>query len=132
MLRSKEGDRLYRRIEVRIFFPPNTIPNAHVEWKSGPKQGYGPEGIDDILMQVADKLDTLYPWWDFKMTPIAPSGRVARYNFSVIGFRAQPKPGTEFPQFDTKPTSNNDDSSAATETAVGDSHAETQESQVKA
>lgn len=92
MLRSKNGERLVRRIEVKIFFPKDTVKNQHAVWKSGPKQGYGPDGIDDILMQVADRLDQLYPWWDFKMVPVASSGRVAQYNFSVVGFRAMPQP----------------------------------------
>lgn len=92
MLRSKNGDRLVRRIEVKIFFPKNTIATQHPVWKSGPKQGFSPDGIDDILMQVADRLDQLYPWWDFKMVPVASSSRTAQYNFSVVGFRAIPQP----------------------------------------
>jgi len=87
MLRDKAGNRLFRRIDIKIIFPIDTIPNQKFSQRAGAHQGFGPDGLDDILMQVADKLDTLYPWWDFKMVELAPEGRTAKYVFRFLQYR---------------------------------------------
>jgi len=88
MLRDKAGNQLFRRVEVRIIYPIDTIPNAKVVQRAGPRQGFGPDGIDDILMQVADRLETLYPWWNFEIVTLAPEGRTAKFVFKFVSYRA--------------------------------------------
>ena len=91
MLRDAKGDRLYRRVEVRVVYPPDVFPAKKFVYKAeGSRRAYAPEGIDSILDHTADQLDTLYPWWDFEMVPLAPRGRVASYVFKVVGVRAIP------------------------------------------
>lgn len=88
MLRDKENNRLFRRVEIKVIFSDNSLPVKKLAYKAqGSRQAYGPEGIDAMLMNVADQLDQLYPWWEFKMIPLAPRGRVACYAFSVVGPR---------------------------------------------
>ena len=45
-----------------------------------------------MLMEVADQLDTLYPWWNFSYVELKPVGRTARFVFTFAGYRAAVKP----------------------------------------
>jgi hypothetical protein len=88
MLRDKTGNRLFRTVKVRIIFPDAIfLPKTFVQ-HAGPHQGFGPNGIDEILMGIADQLETLYPFWDFKVSELAPEGRTARYVLTFAGYRA--------------------------------------------
>ena len=40
-------------------------------------------------MDTTDKLDSLYPFWDFKLSELKPEGRTARYAFTFAGYRPQ-------------------------------------------
>jgi hypothetical protein len=88
MLKDVNGNKLFRKVVVKIFFPDDVLPMKTISQRAGPHQGFGPAGIDDILMSVADQLDSLYPWWDFKMVELAPEGRTARYSFTFAGYRS--------------------------------------------
>ena len=92
MLRDKDGNRLFRRIEVKVIFPDKIFPERTYVQKAGPHQGFGPEGVDAMLNDVADKLDTLYPWWDFKPVELSPVGRTTRFVFTFAGTREIPAP----------------------------------------
>lgn len=98
MLRDKDGNRLFRKIEMKIIFPDNILPPKKVSQHAEARKGFGPAGIDDSLMQITDRLDTLYPWWEFKMTPLSPVGRTARYVFTFAGYRAGAFPGAMPPE----------------------------------
>ena len=87
MLRDTKGNRLYRRIDIKIIFPPDVLPVKRISQRAEAHKGFGPDGIDDILMQVTDQLDTLYPWWQFSLVPIAPTGRTAAFVFKFAGYR---------------------------------------------
>jgi len=88
MLKDKAGNRLFRKMTVKILFPDNIFPErTHVQ-HAGPKQGFGPEGVQAMLEQVADQLDTLYPWWDFTPIELKPEGRTTRWIFKFAGYRA--------------------------------------------
>jgi len=87
MLRDTKGNRLYRRIDIKIIFPPDVLPVKKISQRAEAHKGFGPSGIDDILMQVTDQLDTLYPWWQFEMVPLAPSGRTTSFVFKFVGYR---------------------------------------------
>lgn len=88
MLRDTVGNRLFRKVQIKIIFPDNIFPPKVVYQHAEPHKGFGPAGLDDCLMQITDRLDTLYPWWDFKMTELTPIGRTMRYVFTFAGYRA--------------------------------------------
>jgi hypothetical protein len=88
MLRDKDGNRLFRTVKVKVVYPDKIFPDKTLVQHAGPHQGFGPNGIDDILMKLADQLDTLYPFWDFKAVELTPEGRTARYVFTFAGYRA--------------------------------------------
>ena len=91
MLRDAQNNRLFRRIEIKVIYPPDIFPSKKFTYKAqGKNRAYGPDGIDQILMHTTDQLDQLYPWWDFAVVPLAPRGRVASYVFKVVGLRAIP------------------------------------------
>jgi hypothetical protein len=88
MLKDTKGNRLYRKVDIRIFFPERIFPPRHLAQHAPAHKGFNGENIDDILMQVVDKLDVLYPWWEFKMIELASVGRTARYVFTFAGYKA--------------------------------------------
>lgn len=88
MLRDAAGNRLFRTVKVKIVYPDAIFPPKILVQRAGPHQGFGPTGIDDILMQTADQLDSLYPFWEFKMVELMPEGRAARYLFTFAGYRS--------------------------------------------
>ena len=99
-LRDKAGNRLYRRVEIRVIFPKDTgLKSNNMRQKAGPHQGFNGEGIDEMLMGVADRLDELYPWWEFKMVPVIAPNRTAKFVFSVVGYRAMPPEDSPVEEF---------------------------------
>ena len=88
MLRDKAGNRLYRQVTIQVIFPENIFKPKIFRSKAAPKQGFNSEGIADLQMQVADKLDTLYPFWNFRIIELEPVGRTARFVFAFAGYRA--------------------------------------------
>jgi hypothetical protein len=88
MLRDKDGNRLFRKITVKIIYPDAIFPERTYVQHAGAKQGFGPDGVDAMLMDIATKLDELYPWWDFKAIELTPIGRTTRYVFTFAGYRA--------------------------------------------
>ena len=88
MLQDKDGNRLFRKVIVKIIFPDEIFPPKIITQRAGPHQGFGPSGIDDILMKIADNLDEKFPWWDFKVVALAPEGRTAKYVLTFAGYRS--------------------------------------------
>jgi hypothetical protein len=88
MISDKKGNKLYRQVWIKVIFPEKIFQPKIFRSKAGPHQGFNPAGIADLQMQVADKLETLYPFWDFKSVELASRGRVARYVFTFAGYRA--------------------------------------------
>src|ERR1700676_2498843 len=88
MLRDAKLNRLYRTVLIKIIFPPDIFPPKTITYHAEPHQGYGPEAIDDILMKTADKLDEQFPYWEFKVIPLAAHGRRISYVLAFAGYRA--------------------------------------------
>jgi hypothetical protein len=88
MLKSMSGDRLFRKVIVKVIFPEAIFPTKTFVNHAGPSQGFNPDGIDAILMGIADQLDTLYPFWEFKVVPLVPEGRTMKYVFTFAGYRS--------------------------------------------
>lgn len=101
MLTDAKGNRIYRRIDIKIVFPDKILPDRKMSQRAEPHKGISPDGIDDLLMQTADQLDTLYPWWQFRVVELAPVGRTAKYVFTFAGNRAMPLPDTSRHQGET-------------------------------
>lgn len=97
MLKDKAGNRLFRKVLVKVVYPDKIFPDKTFTNHAGPHQGFGPSGVDDILMQIATRLDELYPWWDFKSVELKPEGRTAKYVFTFAGYRSVPQPVTTQP-----------------------------------
>lgn len=88
MLRDKDGNRLFRKMTVKVIFPDAIFPDRMYVQRAGPKQGFGPDGIQQMLESIADQLDTLYPFWDFEPVELAPEHRTTRFLFKFAGYRA--------------------------------------------
>lgn len=88
MLRDKAGNKLFRTVKVKVIFPDAIFPDRTYVQHAGPKQGFGPDGIDDIILQVVDQLDSLYPFWEFNLREMAPEHRTARFLLTFVGYRA--------------------------------------------
>lgn len=88
MLRGTDGQRLYRKVQIRVIFPDNIFEPKIYQQHAGPRQGFGEAAVLDMLLQVADQLETLYPYWDFQSVELTPIGRTARYVFNFAGYRA--------------------------------------------
>ena len=85
MRTDKAGNKLYRKMTVKIIFPDGIFPDRNYLQHAGPKQGFGPEGVDQMLNQIADELDSLYPWWNFKPVELSPIGSTIRFAFIFAG-----------------------------------------------
>jgi hypothetical protein len=92
MFRDKAGNRLFKHVEIEIHFPEKALPLKKIRQRAPASQGFGPEGLDDLLMKVTDMLEEQFPWWEFKLVEMAPLGRTARYRFMGVGFNANYKP----------------------------------------
>ena len=95
MLKDREGNRLFRKVDIRIIFPEKIFPPKLMTYRAGGKnpgdmhKGFGPGNIDEILDGIVEQLDTLYPFWEFALTELAPEHRTARYVLNFAGYRAQ-------------------------------------------
>ena len=94
MLKDKAGNRLFRKVTIKIVYPDNLFPEKTYSHHAGPHQGFGPDGVDDLLMQTATRLDELYPWWEFRLVELTSVGRTARFVFTYAGPRSAPSPTT--------------------------------------
>jgi len=122
MLKDKAGNRLFRKMTVKVLFPDNIFPERTQVQHAGPKQGFGPEGVQAMLEQIADQLDTLYPWWDFTPIELKPEGRTTRWIFKFAGYRATPPASTQPIEDSTTlepETPQSDSTTEAIEAAVG-------------
>jgi hypothetical protein len=87
MPHDKAGNRLFKKVQVKVIFPDAIFPPKLFVQRAGPKQGFGPSGIDEMLMKIADELETLHPYWDFRVIELYPFGSMARYVMSFAGYR---------------------------------------------
>jgi hypothetical protein len=77
MLRDTKGNRLFRKVKIQIFFPDGIMRPEKLVLRAEPKKGFNDDSIDEILMRTADQLDTKFPWWEFKVSALAPEHRTA-------------------------------------------------------
>jgi len=87
VLRDAAGNKLFRRVEIKILFPDGIMAPSKTVQKAEARKGFGPDSIDEMLMSVADQLDVKFPWWDFRLSELTPEHRTARYVFTCVGFK---------------------------------------------
>lgn len=95
MRKDKAGNILYRKAMVKVIFPDGIFPDRTFVQHAGPKQGFSPDNIFEMLDQIATRLDELYPWWDFKSSELTPVGSTARYVFTFDSYRTASRQPTE-------------------------------------
>lgn len=97
MLRDRDGNRLFKRVEVTIHLNKDVFPKPQrrVFSPKEPRQAYSEEGIYQILNEITDWLDVTYPFWNFELVPLRPEGRTARYVVNYAGIRPMPEPPQE-------------------------------------
>lgn len=97
MLRDKDGNRLFRRLDVKVIFPEGVLPFRDKTFihHAPPHKGYGPENVDQILETIANDLDSLYPWWNFTPVELQPVGRTARWIIKFAGYNPNYKDTTQ-------------------------------------
>jgi len=88
MMMDQKGNKLFRKVIVRIIFPDEIFPSRVITQNAGPKMGFHAAGIDEILMKIADQLEELYPYWEFNAVELTPIGKTARYALTFAGYRA--------------------------------------------
>ncbi len=100
MLKDKAGNRLFRKMTVKVVYPDKIFPDKKYVQHAGARSGFGPEGIDSFLVAVADDLERLFPFWEFTVTELAPEHRTARFVFTFAGYSTRSsKPAVaEYPQ----------------------------------
>jgi len=92
MLKDIHGDRLFRKVKVRVHFNDQIFPERNMIQHTPARQGFNEDGILAMLEGVTNQLDTLYPFWEFKLQELAPEGRTARFLIDFAGYRAVPAP----------------------------------------
>ena len=85
MRTDKAGNNLARKMTVKVIFPDEIFPDRVYKQHAGPKQGFGPDGVDQMLNQIADQLDELYPWWQFRPVDLSLIGSTIRFAFIFAG-----------------------------------------------
>ncbi len=85
MRTDKLGNKLFKKMTVKVIFPSGIFPDRTYVQHAGPRQGFGPDGVDQMLNQIADNLDSLYPWWQFEPMEMEPVGSTIRFVFKFAG-----------------------------------------------
>lgn len=70
---SDKGDKLVRKVEIKILYGKVKKTLSHV---AKPGRGYSQNGIDIILLKVAEMLDEQVPGYDFRLVQLG----AGRYN----------------------------------------------------
>ena len=104
MLRDSAGNKLFRRVEIRVLFPDGIMAPSKTVQKAEPHKGFGGEAIDEMLMNTADQLDVKFPWWNFRLSELTPEHRTARYVFTCVGFKKDYKPAVQEPVSEPTPS----------------------------
>lgn len=89
MLTDKKGNRMFRKVDIRVVYPTSSdMKPEKIKHHAPPGKGFNEDGIHELLMVTADQLDTLYPWWEFRLVELSPEGRTARFVFTFDRYRS--------------------------------------------
>lgn len=92
MLRDAHGERMYRKVVVKVYFPDKIFPIKKFVQHAPAGKGFNQDGIDSLLDSITNQLDTLYPFWEFTLKELAPEGRTAHFLIDFAGYREVPAP----------------------------------------
>lgn len=84
---DKNGEKLVRRIQINCLYPPDVLKPQKVFAKADKGKFFTDDGVHTVLMGCAEQLETMYPFWEFELRPLAPQGSTARYAFAFVGYR---------------------------------------------
>jgi hypothetical protein len=83
ILRAQSGERLFKGIEIRVFFPGNKRSVRQVH-RAPAGRGLNERGVDLILEQTAAKVERSWPKEEYGMVQLSPSS----FNFVWRATRA--------------------------------------------
>ena len=86
-IHDAKGNRLYKRVEIDIVYPENVMKREHIVRKAPARKGISEDGVNEILMQIADTLETRFPWWTFEPIELKGPSRVSQHVFSFKGYK---------------------------------------------
>ena len=71
MMRSKTGERLYKKLKAKIFYPGN---QKHVvrENRAPAGKGFAEDNIIGWLKHLADSIEKAFPNHEYRMVELAP------------------------------------------------------------
>jgi hypothetical protein len=92
MLKDKAGNRLFRKMTVKVIYPDKIFPDKTYVQHAGARSGFGPEGTDAFLLAIEEELTRLFPFWEFAVTELAPQNRTARFVFTFAGYSTRLSP----------------------------------------
>ena len=77
-MRNRAGDKIYKTVKVTATIgDKRKLPIK--TFRLPPDQYFTEEGVDKVLMEVTDWLDTYYPQYDFRMVALGAN------SFTFIG-----------------------------------------------
>ena len=80
-MRSADKLRLFKRVEIKVIFPPKTFPSKRFIFRAPSGKGFNGNGIDELLYQAATQLEGKFPMWDFRLVPLAVNGNRCAFNY---------------------------------------------------
>jgi hypothetical protein len=66
MRRDDKGNPLYRHVDIKVILPEGR-KSIHQVVHAPPRQGFHPDGIDEIVSKTIEQLDARFKYWNFRM-----------------------------------------------------------------
>jgi hypothetical protein len=80
-VRDKKGNRLFKQIRIKVVFPPKTFPTRIQCLRAPEGKCFNDSGLSEVLDKVADKLDSDFPMWEFRLVQLPSIGNTIAFNF---------------------------------------------------
>jgi hypothetical protein len=87
-MRSADKLRLFKRVEIKVIFPPKTFPSKRFIFRAPSDKGFNATGIYGLQDQVAEGLESKFPMWDFRLVPLAANGNRCAFNYVYDSIKA--------------------------------------------
>lgn len=79
----KTSEIVHKTICIKVFIPPDNRLGKRIVVKSKPGTHFTPEGIENLLLKVANDIETKWPMYEFRLVPL----RANEFNFVYEGDR---------------------------------------------
>lgn len=89
-MKDKAGQRCFRKVQITTVFPKDTLPDKSTVQVAPPNKAFNEEGIEQMLITIAARLEAACPQWDFNIIELSPLGQTARYVFRYSGIKMVP------------------------------------------